>query len=68
MYADDPVILSDSKEEMTRALAALEVYCREWKVEVNCCKTKIVVFSRGRVVTDNFSFKLGTENIEIVES
>ncbi len=68
MCADDTVILSDSKEETTRALAALEVYCRVWKLEVNCSKTKIVVFSRGKVVTDNYSFKLGAENIEIVES
>ncbi len=35
---------------------------------MNCSKTKIVVFSKGKFVTDNHSFKLSTENIEIVES
>ncbi len=47
MYADDTAILSDSNEEMTRALAALEVYCREWKLEVNCSITKMLFSAEG---------------------
>ncbi len=65
MYADDTVILSDSEEDMKTALGALGSYCKEWKLEVNCSKTKIVIFSKGKISTAKHNFKLGTENVEV---
>uniref|UniRef100_A0A0P4VXM0 Reverse transcriptase domain-containing protein n=1 Tax=Scylla olivacea TaxID=85551 RepID=A0A0P4VXM0_SCYOL len=48
MYADDTIILCDSEDGMKQALVALNLYCNEWKLKLNCNKTKVVVFSRGR--------------------
>ncbi len=66
MYADDTVILCDNENEMKKTLLALETYCNNWKLKVNCDKTKIVIFSRGRVDTERYNFKFGTSDIEIV--
>lgn len=44
MYADDTLILANSEEEMKSILKALELYCDQWKLEVNSSKTKVVVF------------------------
>ncbi len=66
MYADDTVLLCDSELNMTQTLTSLHTYCSEWKLNVNCSKTKIVIFSRGQVQTSNFNFNLGGEKIDVV--
>ncbi len=66
MYADDTVLLFVSEFNMTHTLTSLHRYCSEWKLNVNCGKTKIVIFSRGQVHTSNFNFYLGGEKIEVV--
>ena len=45
---------------------SLHSYCNDWKLKVNSSKTKIVVFSRGMVHTDNFDFKFDREAIAVV--
>lgn len=67
MYADDTIILSDSEHGMKQALIALNSYCNDWKLKINCNKTKIVVFSRGKVQTDKYNFTFGCEKIEVVD-
>ena len=49
LYADDTVILSDSVEGLQRGLNAMSAYCKSWKLRVNVTKTKVVVFSRGKI-------------------
>ena len=66
MYADDTVILCDSKQSINQALTALYSYCSDWKLKVNCSKTKIVVFSRGKVQTSNYNFLFGGQEVEVV--
>uniref|UniRef100_A0A0N7ZBB2 Reverse transcriptase domain-containing protein n=1 Tax=Scylla olivacea TaxID=85551 RepID=A0A0N7ZBB2_SCYOL len=66
MYADDTVVLANSEEEMRNILNALELYCDKWKLEVNKNKTKIVVFSRGRLNYDNFHFVFSDEIIDTI--
>ena len=67
MYADDTVLLCDSEANMKQqALTSLHSYCTEWKLKVNCDKTKIVVFSRGQVQTSSYNFQLGGDSIEVV--
>ena len=51
---------------MKVALVSLHRYCSQWKLKVNCNKTKIVIFSRGRVATSNYDFKFGDEEIEVL--
>lgn len=45
-YADDTVILAESANDLQ--FINIVIYTVKWKLTVNICKTKIVVFSRGR--------------------
>lgn len=67
LYADDTLILADSEIELNCALDALHNYCNTWKIDVNFGKTKVVIFSRGRV-RNHIQFKIGNNNIEVVDS
>ncbi len=49
LYADDTIILCESEKDLQKALDALHGYCNTWDLEVNISKTKIVIFSKGRV-------------------
>ncbi len=66
MYADDTVILANSEEETKNILTALELYCDQWKLEVNNSKTKVVVYSRGRRNYGTYNFVFKEENIETI--
>ena len=68
MYADDTIILADSAENLQIALNALKSYCDTWKLEINCTKTKILVFSNHKANPNDYNFKLGINNIELVDS
>ena len=49
LYADDTILLAQSSDELQMALNGLQEYCIKWKLKVNISKTKIVIFSRGKV-------------------
>ena len=49
LFADDTVLLSNSKEDLQFSLNLFEKYCEEWKLQVNTTKTKILIFSGGRI-------------------
>ena len=49
LYADDTTICSESAEGLQQALNALSYYCDKWSLRVNVDKTKVVVFSRGKI-------------------
>ena len=49
LYADDTIILAESAEQLQKALRELNEYCRKWSLKINTSKTKIVIFSRGKV-------------------
>ena len=66
MYADDTVIMSDNEEEMKRVLSALSSYCNEWKLRVNCSKTKLVVFNSSKNNLHRYNFKFNSETVEAV--
>ena len=68
MYADDTIILADSETNMQTALRALQQYCDKWKLEINCSKTKISIFSRGKINSSKYNFLYGGSKIEIVNS
>ncbi len=67
MYADDTVILCDSVTGMNQVLRALYSYCNEWKLKLNCNKSKIVIFSKGLTNLSNYTFHYGGEEIEVVK-
>ena len=48
------------------SLNAAYSYCKKWKLTVNVDKTKIVIFSRGRV-TKHFDFTFNGERVDVVD-
>ena len=65
LYADDTAILAESQEEMQLALDALAAYCDKNSLTVNASKTKVMVFSKGKIrKTPNLTF--GHNNLELV--
>ena len=66
LYADDTLILASSEDELQLALNALNEYCKSWSLCVNVNKTKIVIFSRGKVRKFR-SFILDDEVVEVVD-
>ena len=65
MYADDTIILAENERDLQRALNSVHEYCTEFKLIVNTNKTKIIIFSRGKVRRFT-TFKYGCDIIEVV--
>ena len=49
LYADDTVLCAESAKELQTALDALSHYCNAWDIVLNTDKTKVIVFSRGKI-------------------
>ena len=49
LYADDTLLLSETEEDMQRALDATLKNCNENKMTINASKTKYIVCSRGKI-------------------
>ena len=65
LYADDTIVLAENSCELQKALDAVYEYCVMYKLTVNIKKTKIIVFSRGKVKRFP-TFKYGNNTIEVV--
>ena len=50
MYADDIVLLSESKEGIENCLNKLSEYTQKWMMEVNTTKSKIITFQKCGVI------------------
>ena len=66
LYADDTVLLSETKEDLQRQINVLSEFCADWKLKVNVQKSKIVIFSKGRM-PQNLSFYYDGLKLEIVK-
>ena len=62
LYADDTLVFAESPDEMQLALDEVGVYCNKWGLSINKTKTKVVIFSKGKV-KKLFGFRIG--NIDI---
>ena len=49
LYADDTILMAESPASLQSALDAMAGYCDKWKLCINTSKTKVVIFSRGKV-------------------
>ena len=58
LYADDTLVFAESPVQMQLALDGVSVYCDNWGLSINKTKTKVVIFSRGKV-KKQFNFKIG---------
>ena len=53
MYADDMVLFSETIDGLQQMLNTLSSYTKDWNLEVNIEKTKVVIFRNGGIVKDN---------------
>ena len=44
LYAEDLVLISESKEGLQCQIDSLQIYCEKWKLKINIDKTKSMVF------------------------
>ena len=65
LYADDTVVMAESADQLNIALSAVHDYCGLWDLTVNTSKTKVVIFSRGKV-QQYPEFKFGDSVLEVV--
>ena len=49
LYADDIIILAETAEELQLALTSLKDYCHQNFLKVILTKTKVLIFSRGKL-------------------
>ena len=67
LYADDLMLLSETKTCLQMCINKLKEYCNKWKLTVNLKKTKVIIFK----VNDrkhNAQFMLRNENLEVIDS
>ena len=67
LYADDTIILSESKENMQNSLDIFHSYCEMWNLRVNANKTKVMIFSK-RKVRQNIEYYLNGQKQEIIDT
>ena len=65
MYADDTILLSESKKGLQELLNAYTCYCNNNRLRVNVQKTKIVVFGRS---TRKPKCYIGNEELEVMSN
>ena len=56
MFADDLLVLSESKEGLQESLNKFSLYCKEWQLTVNCNKTKTMVCGKNLKIIKNTKF------------
>jgi hypothetical protein len=56
LYADDLVLLAESREDLQKMLDALHIFCDYNKMTVNIKKSEIVVFNKKNDVRDVFHY------------
>ena len=66
LYADDTIIISNSKDNLQRGLDLLKIYCDEWKLSVNVDKTKITVFEKRKCDYRNIKLEFNNKLLEVV--
>ena len=64
LYADDTIIMADSPDDLQATLNGLYDYCKAWSLSVNISKTKVVIFSKGKVRRFP-KFYLGKEEVDV---
>jgi exonuclease III len=65
MYADDLVLLSESKTGLQTSLQNLANYCDKWGLTVNTKKTKVIIFGPCKNPSPH-TFWLANKQIEVV--
>ena len=67
MYADDIVLLSESKEGLQNCLSSLQTYCDLWHLKINTEKTKVIIFNKSGKLFKKYRFFLNDVVLENVQ-
>ena len=67
LYADDCILLSETRARLQSHLNALYEYCERWSLMLNIEKTKVMVFRTRGVILVNESWSYNSNVIKIVE-
>ena len=67
LYADDTIVMAENESDLQLALNAMQQYCNDWKLVVNVKKTKVVIFSKGKV-KKHINFMYNGESVEVVDN
>ena len=59
LYANDIALLSESEDDMQNMLNIVYAWCRKWRLEVNCSKTKVMHFRKKNLCRSQYVFHLG---------
>ena len=65
LYADDVILLSQSKVGLQNCLKKLKNYCADWCLDVNLDKTKVLVFNKACKLYKH-KFKFNDKTVESV--
>ena len=65
-WADDIIILSETKDGLQKSLDGLNTFCTMNKLKVNIDKTKCVIFNKGGRLLKTDKFFFDNKEIEIV--
>ena len=68
MYADDVVLISDSEEGLQEMLHTLDAWSRDWRLNINYDKTKVVHFRRSNQPRTMRQFFVGENLIDMTDS
>ena len=47
VFADDTMLVSETKEGLQQLLFKLESFCHTWNLTVNVAKTEVIVFRKA---------------------
>jgi hypothetical protein len=66
LYADDLILLSTTKNGLQQKLDHLDNYCKQWGLNINKQKTKVVIFTKSDPKV-SIHFFCGEDSIQTVE-
>ena len=66
MFADDIVLVSDSRYNLQKLLNHVYEWCRKWQLSINPVKTEVMHFHRKNKPRSQVQFFVGSKNIKVV--
>jgi len=66
LYADDMALLAETPSDLHDSLDRLKQYCDQWGMEVNCAKTKVMIFKKRCSVRRSEHWTYANTDLEIV--
>ena len=60
------LVLAESAAQLQKPFDWLNLHCNKWALKVNLDKTKVIIFSKGKIRKYK-SFKFGDNSVDVVE-